>query len=336
MSVCLCNLSADVILERSAQEELELTPASPDASEFSVDPILVGDGLGTLAEVLPHPVELLVCSPKKRRRMPNTACHLWKGPLPKNGILSLCEGVYISSPEFTLLQQANQLHQANLCQMLGRHLGTWTPTNDSPDGQDERAPLTSLESLDKFLAGVGQAHGTNNLRLAMAYTCEAAASAPETSFQLALCLPPELHGLNLPQPIMNYEVELSTEAKRLYPHETIRIDLCWRHKKFGIEYQGEGHGNQLGSDCARWFAAREMGYELWSVAKEQLESAVQMKHIAREVVKRIDADVDEGLWPTDAELQDLLDILVGRKHSAPVGYNELRRRKAAIRARRGA
>ncbi|MDO4798316.1 MAG: hypothetical protein Q4A01_09910, partial [Coriobacteriales bacterium] len=107
----------------------------------------------------------------------------------------------------------------------------------------------------------------------------------------------------------------------------IRIDLCWPQALFGLEYQGDKHGNQLGQDYARWFAAREEGYELWFVAKEQLESAVQMMQIGREVAKRIGCNVDMGLWPTEGELQDLLDTLAGRKHPKPVSYSERRRRR---------
>jgi hypothetical protein len=122
----------------------------------------------------------------------------------------------------------------------------------------------------------------------------------------------------------------------LYPRESIRIDLCWRHKGFGVEYQGEEHGEQMGEDFARWFAAREEKYELWFVAKEQLESAAQMLHIGREVAKRIDCDVDEAMWPTADELQELLDILAGRKHPKPISRAELRKRRARANALRGA
>lgn len=332
MSICLCNLSADTILELAAQNKLELEPASPDPSSFVMDPTLAKEALGSLMERLPKPIELMVGDTKERRAFTEMACHTWRASLPTNSFFALSEGVYVTSPELTLLQQANQLHQASLCQMLGRYLGTWTPAEDEPSGQLERAPLTTLETLSGYLRGMKSVGGMNNLKLAMAYTCEGAASEPETSFQLALSLPPELYGLNILQPTMNYELQLSTEAQTLYPHETIRIDLCWPEKRLGIEYQGEEHGNQLGDDYARLFAARSEKYELWLVAKEQLESAAQMKFIAREAAKRIDYDVDEGLWPTDDELQELLDILTRRKHPKPVSRDELRVRRAKAKA----
>ncbi|MDO4797721.1 MAG: hypothetical protein Q4A01_06850 [Coriobacteriales bacterium] len=225
MSICLCNLSADTALELVAQKKLEVTPASPDFSSFVADPELAKDALGSLADMLPKPIELLVGSAGRRRSAVDIVSHVWQGSLPKNGILALDEEVYVSSPEFTLLQQSSVVHQASLCQMLGRYLGTWTPMPNEPYGQDERAPLTTLESLQEFLTGMGRIRGIGNLRLAMAYTCEGAASAPETTLQLALCLPPELHGLNLAQPTMNYKVDLSAKAQRLCPHQSIRISM---------------------------------------------------------------------------------------------------------------
>lgn len=331
MSICLCNLSADMTLELMAQEGRELQTATPNLATFSADSALVTEALGALVERLPYPLELLVGNAKDRRSGTGLACHVWQGPLPKGSFFSLGTDVYVTSPELTLLQQAGQLHQVNLCQMLGRYLGTWSPAREARHGQVKRAPLTSLEALEGFVRATRQVRGASNLRLAMAYTCEAAASAPETTLQLVLSLPPELHGFGLPLPIMNYEVELSGVGRGLYGHEIIRIDLCWRDAGFGIEYQGEEHGTQLGKDYARWLAARAAGYELWFVAKEQLDSATQMDYIGREVAQRIGYEVNEALWPTKAELQDLLDMLARRKHAKPVTYDELRHRQAVVR-----
>lgn len=334
MSICLCSLSADAALELIAQNKIEVSPASPDPSSFTVDPKLVAEGLGDLVNKLPQPIELLVGSAKQRRFVRGIACHIWNGALPKSNVLALDEGIYIASPELTLLQQASQLHQASLCMMLGRYLGTWTPAEGRLNGQNERAPLTSFDALNKFLTSMGRVRGKDNLKLAMAYTCDRAASAPETSLQLALSLPPELYGLNITQPTMNYEVNLSSESQRLYPKDSIRIDLCWYNNQFGLEYQGKEHGNQLGDDYARWFAARKEGYELWFVAKEQLENASQLMRIGREVALRIGCDVDEALWPTESELQELLDILAGRTHPNPLTAAELRVRRSRAKARR--
>ncbi len=50
--------------------------------------------------------------------------------------LMLNDEIYVTTPEFTLLQQSCQLHQANLCQMLGRYLGTWTPAPNANAKQE--------------------------------------------------------------------------------------------------------------------------------------------------------------------------------------------------------
>lgn len=332
MSICLCNLTADALLEHAAQKGIEFEPASPDPQSFSADFALASRGLSSFDDVLPKPIELMVGNAKNRRVSPGGSCHVWRGALPHGSFFAIDEGVYVTSPELTLLMQSAQLHQVSLCQMLGRYLGTWTPSNDAEGGQDKRAPLTTFDALVGYLAGVKHGRGHGNLKLAMAYTCDGAASASETSFQLVLCLPPELHGFSLPQPIMNYEVELSARAQLMHPHKTARIDLCWHNERLGIEYQGEDHGDQLGEDYARCFALREEKYELWYVAKEQLSSATQMDFIAREVAKRIGFTVNESLWPSHGELQELLDILLGAKHPKPVGFEELRKRRVAARA----
>ena len=332
MSICLCNLTADTILEQLAKKKREIEPASPDPRNFVADVETAWDNLASQEDSLPNPVELLVCTPQNRRSSEGLTCHMWNGALPRNSVYLIDEGIYVTSPEFTLLMQATQLHQASLCMMLGRYLGTWTPDPHAELGQRTRAPLTSLEQLQSFLTGVDHARGKGNLKFAMAYTCENSASAPEAALQLALSLPPELHGLALPQPIMNYELGLSSRARKLYDHENIRIDLCWHEKKFGLEYQGQEHGKSLGEDYARWFAAREEDYELWFMAKEQLASAAQMSHIGHEVAERLGVGEDDRLWPTESELQDLLDILNGRRHPKPVSYREMRKRhKSALK-----
>lgn len=331
MSVCLCNLSADTILEMMAQNGVEPEPANPDFATFSADAETATMLLGSFVHELPKPIELLVGRAQDRRHAAEIACHVWRGSVPDGSILRLSEGVYVTSPELTLLQQASSLHQASLCQMLGRYLGTWTPKDDGQLGQQERMPLTTFERLNGFIAGVGRARGVANLRLAMAYTCEGAASRPETTLQLVMSLPSGLSGLALPQPYMNYRVDLTSLGRRICGKESIRIDLCWPDAHFGLEYQGQEHGKTLGDDYARWYAARDAGYELWFIAKEQLESSTQMGHIGREVAKRLGVAVDELLWPSEIELQELLETLLGRRNPKPISAAELRRRMAAAR-----
>ena len=333
MSICLCNLSADAALELVAKNKQEVTPAAVDLASLTADPDVARECLGKLAEKLPKPIELLVGNARQRRTDEGIACHVWQGALPGDGVLVIQENVYVTGPDLTLLQQATQLHQVKLCQMLGRYLGTWTPSEDSSNGQEERAPLTTFDSLNGFLRQVKGAKGAQNLALAMAYTCDGAASAPETSLQLVLSLPPEFYGFGLSQPTMNYKVDLSAEAKKLCSKKSIRIDLCWRGSRFGLEYQGSDHGGKLGEDYARWFAAREEGYELWFVAKEQLESKAQMNYIGHEVAKRIGYEPGKMAWPTEDELQKLLDILAGQENPKPLSRAELRKRRKQLRAR---
>ncbi len=174
MSICLSNLSADIVLEHIAQSKVEIGPASPDPSSFVADPAAVESVLGDFADKLPRPIDVVVNDAGRRRHAADVACHVWNGSLPRNSVFALSEGLYVSSPEFTLAQQSSQLHQAVLCQLLGRYLGTWSPKEGAPKGQCARAPLTSFEDIKAFLAEAGRFRGKDNLKLAMAYTCEGA------------------------------------------------------------------------------------------------------------------------------------------------------------------
>lgn len=109
MSICLCNLTADVILELAAQKKLEIDLASPDPSSFVADPFLVIEALDALMDKLPRPIELMVGHSKDRRESVGLACHSLRASLPTNSFFALDEGIYVTSPELTLLQQASQL-----------------------------------------------------------------------------------------------------------------------------------------------------------------------------------------------------------------------------------
>lgn len=60
MSLCLCNLSADTILELMAQNGAELEPAGSDLTTFSADSEMAISLLGSYFDELPKPIELLV------------------------------------------------------------------------------------------------------------------------------------------------------------------------------------------------------------------------------------------------------------------------------------
>ena len=314
MSICLSHLSADRILEALALEGRELEPASvKDKHTFTANPqeidALVNDEFALTGEA----IDVLVFDSTLARQLPDVNVHVWQAPLPEGALKCIDEGLYISSPEFCLLQQANELHLVKLCQMLGRYLSTKVPRiqDDGSTKYIDRKPLTSEESLSAFLRAVGSVKGSAALKEAMRWTCPGAASPQEVNLQLVMTLPPCYGGFGLKKPVMNYEVELSPKARELYDREVIRIDLCWPAVHEGLEYQGKEHGSQLGADYARCLAADLHGYRLWYVAAEQLASPAQLDYLARKLARRLRKNLKFAAWPSLEDVGKLLKILGG-------------------------
>ena len=328
MSICLSHISADHILEALALSQQDLEPISAsDPSMFSAN---TEEALRILSDselALDTPINLLVGNARALRHSRDVIAHVWMTSLPDGSILKIDEELYVCSAEFCLLQQANELHMINLCQMLGRFLSTKVPIKDI-DGSEkfvDRPPLTNEEQILTFLSHIGKAPGAAALRSALRWTAAGAASPQEVNLQLALTLPPTYGGFSLPKPIMNYCVTLSDKSKQLYDHESIRIDLCWPSIRKGLEYQGKEHGNQLGEDYARYLAAESEGYHLWFVAAEQLASAPQMDFIARTLARKLRKNTKRSVWPKEQDVKRLLDILTG--HAIPARHEKSRWRR---------
>jgi len=317
MSICLCHQSADQALELLAQKK-ELTEP---ASTAIIEGLKSGrDEVLSACNDMPSitlPIHVLIGDSANTKSEQCIKTHLWKGGFPDGAIKRISDELYVASPELCLVQQANGLSFVRLCQMLGRYLGTFSPSKESVFGFVERQPLTTEEELSNFIRTLSIKRPAGIVRQAMRWTCPSSASPQEVNLQLALSLPPTYHGFALPCPHMNYEVGLEGIAKEFcMPDKTIRIDLCWPDFGIGLEYQGEYHESQIGKDYARNLAANHMGYQLWYLANEQLVDAKQLEYIARIVARKVRKKINPKTWPTTDEVQKLLDVLSGAREDA--------------------
>lgn len=318
MSICLSHMSADRALETLAcsGQAVEMAASSVMCGFEATDAAVsaVSDELESLLGPEAKDLNLLVGADGERHATEKKVIHKWTGPLPEGSLAKVCEGLYVSTPSFCLLQQAAELHTINLCQMLGRYLAVATPKGGR-DGKtlQERAPLLEEEALGLYLSQFSRPRGAVRVREAMRWTAAGAASPQETNLQLALTLPYAYGGFGLVKPLMNYRVTLSEKAKALCGKDECYIDLYWRGKSFGIEYQGMFHNQQIGEDYARFYALDCMGKQVLFVADAQLWDAVQMEYIAHRVARRLGKKVLRDHWPDEDALQGLLDALRGAR-----------------------
>ena len=345
MSICLSHRSADVFLEHLAHKggapDNLLQPASGSAlaaftSNIEEARSLLGEDLNEL-----RPVDLLVGNPNAMRSGDEVSAHLWTGNLPDGFIKQYREGIYVVSPELCLLQQTNELHLVNLCQMLGRFMATASPVkaDDGAYKLKERSPIISKTELEDRLMELGKVRGVRALREALRYTLPGAASPQETNLQLAMTLPYAYYGFGFKNLELNHQIALGETAQELCNKSHLYIDLYFgkpRARKgedpdairaFGLEYQGEDFHQDPSSDASRFLAAHLEGVDLWYVAKAQLDDAKQLDYIAREAARRIRRRCVESTWPEQEELEILLDILNGKKVPHP---GECRRKRASM------
>lgn len=318
MSICLSHTSADRALETLAcgGQAVEMAASSAVYSFEATDSAVsaVSDELEYLLGPEARDLNLLVGTDGERHSTEKKVVHKWAGPLPEGSLAKVCDGLYISAPSFCLLQQAAELHTINLCQMLGRYLAVATPKGGR-DGKtlQKRAPLLDEAALGQYLSQFSRPRGAARVREAIRWTAARAASPQETNLQLAFTLPYAYGGFGLAKPLMNHKVTLSEKAKALCGKEECYIDLYWRGKNCGIEYQGSFHNRQIDEDYARFYALDCMGKQLLFVADAQLKDAVQMNYIARKVAKRLGKKVSRDRWPSESDLQGLLDALNGSR-----------------------
>ena len=331
MSICFSHKSADLILTKLADSGAHHEPVS-SAAIVGFEPDMeearsyLFDAVGTVEDP-----ELIVPEQRLRAKDGGGVVHVWRTDLPESSLWKVEEGIYVSSPEFTLLQQARELHFVRLCQMLGRYMGTHKAKRNVDGNQLalDVEPMTTEELLYHYLGMARGLYGTRAVREALRYTCPNAASPQETNLQLALCLPYAYHGFRLPRPEMNHVIPLDPATRRIHQADHLRVALYW--DGFGLEYQGEGHRGQMGEDYGRLLALHEEGCEVWFVAKEQMRSAVQMDCIAREVARRVGKHVDLVGWPREEEVQRLLDILSGAIEPGKRERSKYQRRGGSVR-----
>lgn len=243
------------------------------------------------------PIDVLIFDERERRRSKDVRCHTWKTPLPANSFFGV-RGMYVSSPEFTFLQLANELTVAQLIALGCELCGTYVllPRGVThPGALDELpkrlSPLTSRDKLKEFVECLGKANGKTKAKRALKYVVDGSRSPMETMVYMLLCLPPMLGGYGLSKPVMNAEIALDDEARAMALRRTCYGDLCWPDAQppLDIEYHGEVHvgGNQMKSDVGRELAIEHMGWRVITITSPQVFDAARFGTFVRDVASAV-------------------------------------------------
>ena len=226
----------------------------------------------------------------------------------------------MSTPEFCFLQMANRLSLARLI-MLGYELcGTYVLVDKGPAPRRD-APLTTVAKLRTFVEGASNARGRKKALRALRYVLDRSASPMESALAMLLCLPYGLGGYGLPEPRLNYRVDVPPSFRAMADRKHCACDQCWPESKLAAEYDSELHHadpERRESDARRRSTLITLGFTVVTVSKGQVMDSGAFNRLAHQLAKRLGKRlryVDPGFTRAHLELRAELFEAIGIRAS---------------------
>lgn len=256
------------------------------------------------APFLSNPLHVLVPSSKEKRNMLNVKTHMASTlAYPPQSFCRAFKGVYASTPALSFLQVASDLPLSILVYVGSELCGTFRKDPFSPYGLAERQALLSRDELHCYLDTSSSLKGVVAARKASELLVEKAASPKEIELAIKLTLPYKLGGFSLPQPSLNYRIDLSLNAQTIARCNWYVADLCWPEAKLVVEYDSDAvhlTSEQKASDEIRRNALEFDGYKVISATKLQTESPKELAKIARVIARRL----GKRIRPTSTKFEE--------------------------------
>ncbi|MDO4183602.1 MAG: hypothetical protein Q4E12_08395 [Coriobacteriia bacterium] len=235
------------------------------------------------------PIHVLVPHAAYRRNSRYLHCHVWKGstaaPFP-----CIDDGVMACPPElhFLMMAQENNIQQQvqlgfDLCGTYVRN-AFWKEN----EGRYDLTPRTNTTHLDEYVKSQKGANGVRRAQLALSYVQDNARSPKETDLAMGLGLPCVYGGESFGMPLMNQEILLPEDGRKLMGSSRCWCDLCWPEVKLDVEYNGynyhRGRTNTT-HDRARELALATAGYKVITFSHAQLMDGDQFDVVVKEIAK---------------------------------------------------
>jgi len=268
-----------------------------------------------------HPLEVLVPDRAKRGNSRLVKPRVWSTPIQGNAFRQVDKEQYVSSPEFTFLQLANELSLPELvalgmelCGTYRRNVAVGQIDSDETDYVTEyHAPiLTTPRRIEGFLRAMPKAPGIRAAKEALRFIVPRSASPLETAVYLLFCLPRRMGGYGLPKPELNPRITFSKSGRRYTLRQSAKPDLFWRPSRLDVECNGvENHGeNQRPADSMRRKALERMKVEVIELTKEEVYDAgifhAIVLRIARKIGKKIRPEHEGDFIEKRAVLRSLV------------------------------
>lgn len=234
------------------------------------------------------PLCALVGDPSARTRTPSVQSRFWV-VFPERSFVDAGNGFLVSTPEFCFLQMANQESLARLVLLRFELCGTYALAVGAQARRREK-PLTTVAKLRAFVEGAQNAQGRKKALRALRYVLDRSASPMESVLAMLLSLPYSLGGYGLPEPQLNYRVDMPHSFRKLADRSYCECDLCWPKESLAVEYDSRLHHTDLDkqeSDARRRGTLIARGYTVISVYHNQVMDSGSFNRLAHQLAKRL-------------------------------------------------
>ena len=233
-----------------------------------------------------QPLHLAMAAADDRCRAKGYVSHVWAGSVPSGAYVKLDKGLYISSPNESFIEMAHEVSLVELVRFGYVLCSSYAHVDDEKHGFRKREPLTTVQSLKKFVAKSAGHRGRKKATRALRFIADTSASPMETNLVMALCLPRMLGGYGLDLPELNPCIK--AQGKGLVERDHFSCDLYWRAHRTAVEYDSDEYhsGPEAETrDSARRSALLSQGVTVVTITPDQFFDARKLDEAARAVAK---------------------------------------------------
>jgi len=239
---------------------------------------MVACGAWTQEDAPQRQLHIMVSRRGKRGVVENVSYHLGPKVIPKDAFVCVAPGIYVSSPEYCVLQLANTMTELHalvevVCELCAVYA-------IGPEGQGmtgQRFPFTCCQRILDFLDHLSGARGVARARLAVSHATDFCFSIMETNLAVELKLPLEHGGRAFPSFTANKAIFVDDPSLRgmMGGRKFVRGDIVLDELQAVFEYDSyEEHAGkaQLDHTQTRAGVLRSMGYLVISLTYGQVST----------------------------------------------------------------
>ncbi len=197
--------------------------------------------------------------------------------LPAESLLRLGPDLLVCGPDLVFVQMSRKVSPVGAA-VLGHELcGCYSHFSRMVSGFYERAPLTTVETIEAFMDLCGSFYGRAPAQQALALVRDGSRSPMETVVSCELFLPAAEGGFGFAPPQLNCEVALDAVASQITGTGCCYVDVAYPDLRLGFEYDSSEFHADPARDRRRREALQHMGWQIVTIDLDAMTDYVQLR-----------------------------------------------------------